>query len=102
MFRNHALVVGPIDVGLMLQTFDLDCRPRRLDWQNHDSFAEGRKNEAVPLIESNSVVINGVGDNRSYPGDLGHLETSPHAVVQQVRPQPLALILSIDSQPTDE
>ncbi len=60
----------------------LEHRSGRLDRQEHDSFAEGRQNEAVSLIESNSVVINSVGDNSSYTGDLGHLETPPHAVVQ--------------------
>ena len=66
----------------MLLIFNLNHRPGRLDRQKHDSFAEGRENEAVSSIESNSIVINSVSDNSSYTSDFRHLETSPHAVVQ--------------------
>ena len=54
------------------------------------------------LVKANRIVINGVSYNCAYTGDLRHFKASPDPVGQQICPKPFALVLPIDSQPTDE
>ena len=80
----------------------LEQGAHRFDWQEHDAFAERRKQKAVPSIEADGVVIDRMSDNPASAGDFRSGETSSQRVGKHFGPETDTVKSTINGQPPDE
>ena len=59
-----------------------DQRPNRFDRQQHDALAERGTDKTVALVERDRGVVDGVGNDASYPRDLGRRKTPSQSIGQ--------------------